>query len=91
MPDPKIVVVGIPSGCGALRDTTRLTPAFFRQNGLIDLLKKKGLRVQDLGDISIPRNLPRHNNPPIRNYPSVRIVWNKIARFLKPVFRKNSG
>lgn len=76
----RIKLVGVPSNSGGLHSGTELTPKVLRQAGLIELLEKQGIEVKDLGDVSIPSYIPRHNIAPIRNWPAPRIIWEEIYK-----------
>ncbi len=76
----KIKLIGIPSYSGGLYSGTEMTPNALREAGLIQMLKKMNLEVEDLGDINIPSFIPRNNVPPIRNWPAPRIVWEEITK-----------
>lgn len=71
-------LAGIPMNSGGLYTGTEMTPKTLREAGLIEELEKHGLKVLDCGDINIPSYIPRHNIPPIRNWPSPRVVWEEI-------------
>jgi arginase len=73
-------LIGIPSFSGGLYSGTELAPEALRRAGLAELLKEKGIDVEDMGDIIIPSYIPRHNIPPIRNWPGPRIVWDEISK-----------
>lgn len=74
----QIKIVGIPMNSGGFYTGTEMTPKVLRHAGLVKELENNGLNVIDNGDLCIPSYLPRHNVPPIRNWPSPRIVWEEI-------------
>jgi len=43
-------------------------------------LREKGLVVEDLGDLRLPDYLPRHNIPPVRNWPAPRMLWDILQK-----------
>lgn len=76
----KIKLAGVPSNSGGLYTGTEMTPKILRQAGIIGLFEKQGIEVLDIGDVNIPSYIPRHNIPPIRNWPGPRIVWEEIYK-----------
>lgn len=74
----KIKMIGIPANAGGFYTGTEMTPKILRHAGLVQTLENNGITVIDNGDLSIPSYLPRHNVPPVRNWPSPRIVWEEI-------------
>lgn len=86
----KINLIGIPTNLGANYSGTEILPSYMRENGLIKKMKDKGIEIDDFGDIELPIIQPRHNIPPIRNYPGPRIVWDEIVRTSKPLFKENT-
>lgn len=85
----QVKIAGIPMNSGGFYTGTETTPQVLREAGLIDALKKQGVSVQDMGDISIPSYIPRHNVPPIRNWPGPRVVWEEIYEQSKDWFDEN--
>lgn len=49
-----INVIGVPLNYGCDRDGAQLGPLTLRENGIIDIIKKNGHNVHDMGDIFIP-------------------------------------
>ncbi|MBU5311434.1 arginase [Tissierella carlieri] len=49
-----INLIGVPLKYGCDRDGAQLGPATLRENGIIDIIKKNGHNVHDMGDIYIP-------------------------------------
>mgnify|MGYP002516015037 FL=1 len=49
-----INLIGVPLKYGCDRDGAQLGPATLRENGIIDIIKKNGHDVHDMGDIYIP-------------------------------------
>ncbi|MGE0171697.1 MAG: arginase family protein [Oligoflexales bacterium] len=72
----------VPSNAGCLEVGTDLFAKHLRTSGIKELIAATGRRVEDLGAIQC-NDLPRHNIPPIRNYPSPKIVWERSSRFIK--------
>lgn len=83
-----IKLAGIPMNSGGLYTGTEMTPKTLREAGLIEELEKRGVKVLDIGDVSIPSYIPRHNIPPIRNWPSPRVVWEEIYNQSKDWFNE---
>lgn len=81
----KINFLGIPSNVGALNTGTELGPTYFRKAGLIEKLSENH-EVFDMGDLDIDNVEFRHNIGPIRNWPSPRIMWEKIINFNQKLF-----
>jgi len=54
----------------------------FRKHGLLARLAEAGFAVEDLGKVDIPDS-PRHNIPPVRNYPLPALVWRNTAVFVE--------
>ena len=81
MNEKKIFLFDVPTSAGCLELGTENTPRHLRSCGLIKNLDEAKVTVTDLGAIALPE-LQRHNNPPIRNFPSPRIVWEETASFL---------
>ncbi len=82
----QIRLIGVPAFSGSLHSGTETAPAAFRQAGLNNLLKKSNIEVCDLGDLSLPSYLPRHNIAPIRNWPSPRIIWDEVSNNSQELF-----
>ncbi|NDK56497.1 arginase family protein [Pontibacter fetidus] len=74
-----IQLVGIPTFAGALYPGTEATPVALRSHGLLQTIADAGITVSDFGDIALPTDLPRHNVPPVRNWPAPRMVWETIV------------
>lgn len=49
-----INIIGVPLNYGCDRDGAQLGPATLRENGIINIIKKNGHNVHDMGDIYIP-------------------------------------
>lgn len=82
----KINLIGVPTFSGSLYSGTETAPTALRQAGLKDLLQISNVEINDLGDISLPSYLPRHNIPPIRNWPSPRIIWEELINKSQEIF-----
>lgn len=76
----KLQLIGIPTFSGAFYSGTELAPAHLRASGLMDALQQRGISAVDLGDLVLPDCLPRHNLPPVRNWPAPRMVWDRIRQ-----------
>ncbi len=75
----KIKVAGIPMNSGGFYTGAEMTPKTLREAGLIEAFEKRGINALDTGDVTIPSYIPRHNVPPIRNWPGPRVVWEEIC------------
>ncbi|QRG70414.1 arginase family protein [Brevibacillus choshinensis] len=71
-------MVGIPHFAGAYVSGTELAPEALRAAGLIEHLQQAGLSVRDEGNLKLPDYLPRHNIPPVRNWPAPRMLWDLL-------------
>lgn len=74
-----IQLIGIPTFSGAEHSGTELAPDALRQAGLTQSLQQQGIRVTDLGNLKLPDFLPRHNLPPVRNWPAPRMIWETVS------------
>lgn len=43
-------------------------------------MQQHGLEVQDIGNLHLPDDLPRHNIPPVRNWPAPRMFWDLLQK-----------
>lgn len=84
-----IQLVGVPSFAGALYPGTDETPGVLRKYGIKEALEQVDLQVSDWGDIALPSCLPRHDVPPVRNWPAPRMVWEAISDQAKEWFAPN--
>ncbi|NTU23305.1 arginase [Brevibacillus sp. HB1.2] len=75
-----VKVAGIPHFTGAYVSGTELAPDALRTAGLIEQLQQRGLDVQDVGNLHLPDDLPRHNIPPVRNWPAPRMLWDVLQK-----------
>lgn len=75
-----IRIKGIPHFSGAFVSGSEMAPDAFRKAGLVQQLQVKGLIVEDLGNLKLPDYLPRHNIPPVRNWPAPRMVWDLLSK-----------
>ncbi|GEC91938.1 arginase family protein [Brevibacillus brevis] len=73
-------MAGIPHFTGAYVSGTELAPDALRTAGLIEQLQQHGLDVQDVGNLHLPDDLPRHNIPPVRNWPAPRMFWDLLQK-----------
>ncbi|NRR21642.1 arginase family protein [Brevibacillus sp. MS2.2] len=76
----KVKVAGIPHFTGAYVSGTELAPDAIRTAGLIEQLQQHSLEVQDIGNLHLPDDLPRHNIPPVRNWPAPRMFWDLLQK-----------
>lgn len=82
---PKYRLLGVPSSAGAMFTGTEAAPAAFRAADVVRRLGSAGRAVVDDGDIALPPCLPRHDVPPVRNWPSPRIVWQLVSDAVGPL------
>jgi arginase len=75
-----IKVKGIPHFTGAFVSGTELSPDALRKAGIVEQLREKGMEVEDLGNLKLPDYLPRHNIPPVRNWPAPRMLWDLLEK-----------
>lgn len=75
-----VKVAGIPHFTGAYVSGTELSPDALRKAGLIGQLQQAGLGVEDIGNVRLPDYLPRHNIPPVRNWPAPRMLWDLLGK-----------
>ncbi|GIO09235.1 arginase [Brevibacillus reuszeri] len=59
---------------------TELSPDALRKAGLITQLQQSGIEVEDIGNMQLPDYLPRHNMPPVRNWPAPRMIWDLLQK-----------
>ncbi|WP_035299161.1 arginase family protein [Brevibacillus thermoruber] len=84
-----VTVTGIPVFSGAYVSGTELAPAALRAAGLTAVLQEQGLSASDRGDLALPAYLPRHNVPPVRNWPAPRMVWDLLREEARGCFRRD--
>ncbi|MGJ0845617.1 arginase [Tissierella praeacuta] len=70
-----INLIGVPLKYGCDRDGAQLGPATLREKGIIDIIKKNGHNVHDMGDIYIPYVLPEDK---YKDHPKMKYL-NTIA------------
>jgi arginase len=83
-------IIGIPIFSGAYVSGTELAPEALRAAGLVSRLRERELNVTDLGNVRLPDYLPRHNIPPVRNWPAPRMVWDQLRTEASAWFRDNN-
>ncbi|MDK2866452.1 MAG: arginase [Clostridiales bacterium] len=84
-----IILAGISSNYGALLPGTEKAPSLLRQAGLVKTLGDT-FHVKDLGDLKMPDNLSRHDQPPIRNWPAPQMVWDATRSLASKWFESDS-
>jgi arginase family enzyme len=77
-----ITLLGIPTHYGGHVSGPELTPNALRRVGLVEAFNKQNILINDLGNVALPEFLPNHIMPPILNYPSPRVVWDKTNKHL---------
>jgi arginase len=85
----KVHIIGLPSYAGALYAGTETAPASLRQVGIAKRLGDLGFHVEDKGNLLDGIELIRHNIGPVRNWPSPRIVWEKIVNNATDIFQED--
>jgi arginase len=81
-------VLGVPLRTGSYYPGNENDAQAYRDIGLLERLLSAGCVVVDEGDVAIPSYLPHHAIPPIRSWPSPRIVWDHVAERLAPILRQ---
>ena len=79
-------VVGVPSRAGALHAGTEHAPEAVRQAGIVGRLSRSGLAVEDYGDVRSSEPFVAHNEPPVRNWPAPRSVWDELLAHARELF-----
>ncbi len=74
----KFNLIGVPVNYGCDRNGAQFGPETFRQHNIADLIKKEGHKVQDLGDVKIPKVSPEEK------YSS-----HKNLKYLEPIAEYN--
>ena len=86
--DPIYHVLGVPLRTGSLHPGSENDAQAFRDARLLQRLVAAGVRVFDEGDVAIPSYLPRHNIPPIKNWPGPRIAWDCVSERVAPYLKQ---
>ncbi|MDT3417269.1 arginase [Brevibacillus aydinogluensis] len=84
-----VTITGIPIYSGAYVSGTELAPAALRAAGLMTVLQEQGIPATDRGDLVLPAYLPRHNVPPVRNWPAPRMVWDLLREEARGCFGRD--
>lgn len=82
-------LIGVPSAAGSLFTGPERAAAAFRESPLHARLDQAGVPWADGGDLLIPSYLPRHDVPPVRNWPSPRVVWEIVAPAVRSAYQDN--
>lgn len=77
-------ILGVPLRAGSLYPGSENDAQAFRDAQLVPRLQAAGCQAIDEGDVDIPNYLPHHTMPPIRNWPSPRIVWDLVSERIRP-------
>lgn len=72
-------LIGVPSAAGSLFTGIERAASHYREADLSARLREAGIDCVDGGNLDIPSFLPRHDVPPVRNWPAPRIVWETAA------------
>lgn len=86
----EIKIFDIATSAGCLKPGTEKFAAHFRKFGLPQIVRLSGIHLRDAGPAALPE-LPRHNTPPIRNYPLIREVWTATENFIKEQITHEPG
>ncbi|MCL6619655.1 MAG: arginase [Thermomonas hydrothermalis] len=75
---PPVSVFGVPTDIGASRRGASMGPEALRVAGLVEALSARGVDVEDLGDLSGPRN---PLSPPVDGYRHLDevVAWNQAV------------
>lgn len=84
----RIILKGVPSNIGALNYGTEMAPKLLREAEIVSKLSLYH-EVVDLGDVELPKNLIRHNDSPVRNWPSPKIMWEETINQLSLCFEEH--
>jgi arginase len=76
---PTIALIGVPSSAGARRTGQEKAPAAIRARGLVERLRRKGLTVNDLGDLPPVAFRPDPEHPRQQNLGLVVDVARQVA------------
>jgi arginase len=82
----ELSVVGAPTSAGAYGPGQERSPAVFRQHGLVELLRSRGVVVRDRGDVSGANWQPDDANPTTRNADTVAAVIGRVAERVSQTF-----
>lgn len=77
-----INVIGVPLSYGCDREGANLGPDTLRKNGLIDIIKRNGHTVYDMGDIHVPvisKELKYHDHPKMKYLHTVTDINTNLA------------
>lgn len=77
-----INVIGVPLSYGCDREGANLGPDTLRKNGLIDIIKKNGHTVYDMGDIHVPtisKELKYHDHPKMKYLHTITDINTNLA------------
>jgi arginase len=70
-PDASLALIGVPSSAGAYAPGQEKAPAALRDAGLVELLRARGVDVDDRGDSTVRRWRPDRNRPYAQNVAAV--------------------
>lgn len=76
----KFNLIGVPVNYGCDRNGAQFGPETFRQHNIIDLIKKEGHKVQDLGDVKVPDVSPEE-----------KYASHKNLKYLDPIVEYNNN
>lgn len=76
----KVNLIGVPVNYGCDREGAQFGPAILRENNIVDLIKKEGHDVHDMGDILIPAVSPEE-----------KYAGHKKLKYLNPIVEYNNS
>jgi arginase len=85
---PTYVILGVPLRAGSLYPGSENDAQAYRDADLAKRLNDAGRNAVDTGNLPIPSYLPHHSVPPIRNWPSPRIVWDLLNERLTEILKQ---
>lgn len=76
----EINIIGVPTSLGCDRNGPQLAPKMLRDHGLVNIIELQGHKVNDLGDVHVPKNLPEKfsEHPKVKNLGGVIDVSSQL-------------
>jgi arginase len=85
---PTYLILGVPLRAGSLYPGNENDAQAYRDADLVKRLNDAGRNAVDAGNLPIPSYLPHHSVPPIRSWPSPRIVWELLSEHLTEILKQ---
>jgi arginase family enzyme len=85
---PAYVILGVPLRAGSLYPGNENDAQAYRDADLVKRLNDAGRNAVDVGNLPVPSYLPHHSVPPIRSWPSPRIVWELLSEHLTEILKQ---